>query len=62
MKHERGFVMNITHVLSDGTVLDDITGHVVKAGENETVYNLINKINEKQYRRRKGNEQKEKEK
>lgn len=37
--------MNITHVLNDGTVLDDIQGHVVKVGEAESVYDLIDSIN-----------------
>lgn len=37
--------MRVTHVLSNGTKLEDITGHVVKKEEAETVYDLIDHIN-----------------
>ena len=37
----------IKHILRDGTVLNDITGHVVKVEDAETVYTLIDKINER---------------
>ena len=39
--------MKIHHVLKDGTRTDDITGHVVKVADAESVYNLITKINER---------------
>ena len=31
----------ITHILRDGTVLKDITGHVVRVKDAETVYKLL---------------------
>ena len=36
----------VTHVLKDGTVLNDIKGHLVKKEDVPTVYALINKMNE----------------
>lgn len=39
--------MRIHHVLKDGTRLDDISGHVVRVQDAETVYNLIAKMNER---------------
>ena len=36
----------VTHVLKDGTVLNDIKGHLVKKEDVPTVYVLINKMNE----------------
>ena len=36
----------VVHVLKDGTVLDDITGHVVKKEDVPTVYALIERMNE----------------
>lgn len=36
----------VVHVLKDGTVLDDITGHVVKKEDVPTVYALIERLNE----------------
>lgn len=41
-------MVNITHVLKDGTVLNSIAGHVVKAEEAEGVYDLLNRINQQQ--------------
>lgn len=35
----------ITHIMKDGTVLEDITGHVVKVEDAEPVYRLLDKIN-----------------
>ena len=37
----------IKHILKDGTVLKDITNHVVKVEDAETVYALMDKINDK---------------
>ena len=37
----------IKHILRDGTVLNDITGHVVKVEDAKTVYVLMDKINDK---------------
>ena len=42
--------MTITHVLSDGRVLDSIAGHVVKADQVAAVYDLISSINQRQER------------
>ena len=36
----------VVHVLKDGTVLNDIKGHLVKKEDVPTVYVLINKMNE----------------
>lgn len=36
----------IKHVLKDGTVVKDISGHLVKADESE-VYQIISRINER---------------
>ena len=36
----------VVHVLKDGTVLNDITGHLVKKEDVPTVYDLIDKLNE----------------
>ncbi len=35
----------VIHVLKDGTVKKDITGHVVKVQDAEAVYSLIETIN-----------------
>lgn len=40
--------MAIIHILKDGTVLTDISGHVVKMEDARSVYTVIDKINEKQ--------------
>lgn len=36
---------HITHILKDGTVLKDITGHVVKKEDATSVYNIIDRMN-----------------
>ena len=36
----------IKHVLKDGSVLDDITGHIVKKEDAKVIYTLIESINE----------------
>lgn len=36
----------VKHILSDGTVLKDITGHVVKVSDAPDLYNLIDSINQ----------------
>lgn len=33
----------ITHILKNGTVLHDITGHVVKKEENPLAYEILNR-------------------
>lgn len=38
--------MAVKHILRDGTVLDDITGHVVKMEDARVVYELLDKINQ----------------
>lgn len=35
------------HILKDGTEVSDITGHVIKADEFETLYQVVNRINER---------------
>lgn len=37
-------MITIHHVLKDGTKVDDVTGHVIKAKENPVLYELINRI------------------
>lgn len=37
----------VKHILKDGTVLKDITDHVVKVEDAEAVYVLMDKINDK---------------
>ena len=34
----------ITHVLKDGTVLEDITGHVIKQDDAPMVYQIIEQM------------------
>ncbi len=38
--------MNIRHILKDGTEVDDVTGHVIKAKEHAVLYEVINRINQ----------------
>ena len=35
------------HILKDGTEVPDVTGYVVKADEFDTMYQVINRINER---------------
>ena len=37
----------VKHVMKDGTVLDDITGHVVRKKDVPSIYALIEEINRK---------------
>ena len=37
----------IIHILKDGSRVDDISGHIVKIEDAETVYNLMTTINRK---------------
>lgn len=41
----------ITHVLSDGTVLEDITGHIVKREDAPTLYKILEQAEEKRNER-----------
>lgn len=43
--------MAVKHVLKDGTVLDDITGHVVRKDDVKGIYALIDEINQKRARK-----------
>ena len=38
-------MVQVIHVLRDGTILDDITGHVVQYEDAEPVYHLMQAIN-----------------
>ena len=51
--------MQITHVLKSGAVLEDISGHLVKAGNNAAVYQILKQIST-QPERGSENEQKKK--
>ena len=42
--------MRVIHVLKDGSVVDDISGHVVRVEDAETLYRMIRKINAKSER------------
>ena len=44
--------MQVVHILRDGSIVEDITGHVVQVEDAEAVYRLIDSIN----RNRKTNE------
>lgn len=46
--------MAITHILKDGTILTDISGHVVRMEDARSVYTLMDKINERQNKKPKG--------
>ncbi len=37
----------IHHVLKDGTEVKSIEGHVIKADEFDTLYQVVNRINER---------------
>lgn len=37
--------MAVYHILKDGSVKTDITGHVVRMADAETMYKLIHKVN-----------------
>jgi hypothetical protein len=37
--------MAVIHILKDGSVVKDITGHVVKMGDAGPLYQIIDKIN-----------------
>jgi hypothetical protein len=43
----------IRHILKDGTVLRDITGHVVKKEDVPQAYALIDKMNDERMREKK---------
>ena len=38
--------MTITHILKDGTVLEDIKGHLVKREDAPRAYQLIDRMND----------------
>ena len=42
--------MTVKHVLKDGTVLNDISGKVVRIADAKQVYLLIDKISERENR------------
>ena len=44
----------IIHVLKDGTVLEDIKGHVVKQEEIKSAYDLIDSMNQKRQEEKNG--------
>jgi hypothetical protein len=46
----------IKHVLKDGSVLDDITGHVVKQDDAKIIYRLIDSINQRGNEENDGND------
>lgn len=39
--------MRVVHILKDGSVVNDITGHVVRVEDAEPLYQLIDSINQK---------------
>lgn len=42
----------IRHVLKDGTILSDISGHIVREKDAKAAYAVMERINEKQKRRK----------
>lgn len=38
--------MAVIHILKDGRIVDDITGHIVKMEDAEPLYNLMQRIND----------------
>ena len=47
--------MSVIHILKDGTVKHDITGHVVRMADAETVYHLIQTLHRKTVKRKTNN-------
>lgn len=43
--------MTIKHIMKDGTVLTNISGHVVKMEDARSVYDLMDRINQKANRK-----------
>ena len=41
-------MVKIHHILKDGTKVDSIEGHMIKAEEFKVLYEVINKMNEKE--------------
>lgn len=37
----------VIHIMKDGTVLKDITGHVVKKEDAPMIYNIVDRMNTK---------------
>jgi hypothetical protein len=46
--------MAIKHILKDGTVLDDISGHIVKMEDAELAYQIMDQLNEERGRKHDG--------
>lgn len=44
----------VKHILKNGTVLDDISGHIVKMEDAEAVYQIMDKLNEERMRKHDG--------
>lgn len=38
--------MAVIHILRDGSIVEDITGHVVRMEDAEALYQLIDRINQ----------------
>lgn len=46
----------VKHVLKDGTVLEEITGHVVKKEDALVVYQIMERLREKRKEKENGNQ------
>lgn len=44
--------MAVIHILKDGRIVDDISGHIVKMEDAEPLYNLMQRINNEYATRR----------
>lgn len=44
--------MRVVHILRDGSVVKDITGHVVRMEDARPLYNLIDRINQQGSKKR----------
>lgn len=53
-------MVTVKHVLADGRILDDISGHIVRQSDAEAVYDLIKRINKDRGRSSVNEEQKTK--
>lgn len=41
-------MITVHHVLKDGKKVDDVAGHVIKADEHSVLYEVINRIQQKE--------------
>jgi hypothetical protein len=54
-KHNKGEKMKIKHILKNGTVLEDIKGHLVKKEDALVVYQIREQMNNRRKEKEDGN-------